>query len=108
MPIWLYDLGCLAWVLAAGALGMTLGRGKNRFVNREEYEADRRRLEGGSIYQEIVWEIRGEAERSLSRLLDLMLSLDDAEDQHAVAEEIKAQQRQLERVHRLLNFKARQ
>lgn len=98
---WLWWIAWAIW--AAGpalALGLTMRQ-------RNEYEADQRRLEGGTIYTDIVWEIKGEAERSLRRLLGLMIASKDKGQQETLAEEIQAQQRNMERVNRLLHFKRR-
>jgi hypothetical protein len=100
MPGWLWTIAWAIW-LAAPAVVMGLARG------REEFDADARRLEGGTIYQDVVWELKGEAERSLRRLLDLMMAA-KPDQQKVIAEEIEAQQRNMDRIHRLLHFKARQ
>lgn len=105
MNEFLLTYGWLIWsaALLAGPLlaGAVLGRG----ADRDEYDADRRRLVGGTIWTDIVWEIKGEEERSVTRLTELLAGAADDAQRQKLAEELQARFRQQERLGRLLRFK---
>jgi len=96
MPQWVW---LAAWAVWAAIPAAVMG------LSREEFDADARRKEGGTIYQDIVWEIKGEEERALRGLLDLMIALKDTAHKERVSDVIMAQHRNIERLNRLLRFK---
>jgi len=81
------------------------GEDMSEYVTREEWEADKRRKVSGYVAMDVLWEIKGECERSIERQLALLDEADATKRRALIAEEIKAQHRQLERAYRLLHMK---
>ena len=106
IPNWLYGLGWIIGLLtpmmAIGLLMMNTGNG---LLNRDEFKDDARRIEGGTVYTDLVWELIGETQRSLDLFVDHLIEAEDVETKRLLANEIKSKQRVLETLNRMLRFK---
>lgn len=77
----------------------------NGDLSRKEQAADRRRIAGGSIYRDIIWDNDGDMKEVVDTLLDLMPDLVDREQQLMVKRAIKKLNGVSSRNSRLLNFR---
>ena len=77
----------------------------NGNLTRRELQADKRRIAGGTIYRDMLWDNDGDVKEVVDTLLDLMAELEDREQQLTVKRAIKKLNTISSRNSRLLNFR---
>lgn len=74
-------------------------------LTRRELQADKRRIAGGTIYRDMLWDNDGDVKEVIDTLLDLMPDLVDRDQQLTVKRAIKKLNCVSGRNSRLLNFR---
>lgn len=74
--------------------------------NQDEHRINRRRLKGGVVYNDLLWEAKGEEERRMRQILTRLTEADTApEDRRIYSEQVNICQRQIDRLYRLITMK---
>ena len=77
----------------------------NGEITRKELQADKRRVAGGTIYRDLLWDNDGDVKEVVDALLDLIPDLEEREQQLTVKRAIKKLNGVSIRNSRLLNFR---
>lgn len=97
------------WTAALLLGGLMIGLSQNSastHLDPESLRLNRRRVKGGAIFNDLLWEQKGEEERRMRKFLDRMADPDTGDaDRRLYAEQIATSQRQLDRIYQCLTMK---